>query len=267
MVNETRTNRQVEFFTLFIGVFTLVAAGAGVFARGFYTGIVDPVYATGNITADVISLVSIPIIAVCVKLARRDNVIARLVWVALTIYLGYVYANYAFDRTYTIFFLVYVAIFGLSCVVSVSLLASLEIGRIAIVAQNMPFRRLTSGFLLFTGFVLYAIELPILIGRIPGGTQSGGTPFMVLDMALVAPFSILTGIWLWQQKPWGSVLCGIFLIKAITLMSGFLIADYIDWFAGRLEEPAATIAFSLVFLLVCFFTWNYYSALNKLTGK
>jgi uncharacterized oxidoreductase len=31
---------------------------------------------------------------------------------------------------------------------------------------------------------------------------------MVLDMALVAPLSILTGIWLWRRQPWGAALTG-----------------------------------------------------------
>ena len=52
--------RLEEIFTLLIGLLTLAAAGAGVFVPGFYDGIVDPTYATGTITADVVSLISIP---------------------------------------------------------------------------------------------------------------------------------------------------------------------------------------------------------------
>jgi len=151
-----------------------------------------------------------------------------------------------------------VAIFSLSCMVSISLLSHLDIGQLAQATKEMPLRRVTAGFLIFTGLVLYAIELPILLSRIPGGIHSGGTPFMVLDMALVAPLSILTGLWLWRRIPWGAALTGIFLIKAITLMSGFLVADYLDWFAGRLMNPAATIAFTVIYLLVYFFAWNYF---------
>jgi hypothetical protein len=115
--------------------------------------------------------------------------------------------------------------------------------------------------------VLYAIELPILLGRIPGDTISGGTPFMVLDLALVAPLSILTGVWLWRRQPWGAALTGIFLIKAITLMTSFLVADYMDWFAARLQEPIPTVAFTFIYLGVCFFTWNYFAAFAKRSGK
>lgn len=252
-----------EIFTLLIGLLTLAAAAAGVFIPGFYTGSVDPRYATGTITADVVSLICVPLLGVSVWLARCGGQVARLFWIALITYLGYAYATYAFDRMYTIFFLAYVAIFSLSCMVVVLLLSRLELNRLADATRELPLRRVTAGFLVFTGLVLYAIELPIILGRIPGEIQSGGTPFMVLDLALVAPLSILTGIWLWRRQPWGAALTGIFLIKAITLMSGFLVADYIDWFAGRLQEPAPTVAFTVIYLLVYFFTWNYFASLHK----
>jgi hypothetical protein len=83
---------------------------------------------------------------------------------------------------------------------------------------------------------------------------------MVLDLSLVAPLAILTGFWLWQRQPWGTVISGIFLVKAIALMTGFLIADYYDWYLGKLTTQGATIAFTLVCLLAYFFTWNYFSA-------
>lgn len=259
--------RLEEIFTLLIGLLTLAAAGAGVFVPGFYDGIVDPTYATGTITADVVSLISIPLLGLCIWLARRGSLVARMAWIALVVYLGYAYANYAFDRLYTVFFIVYVAIFGLSCMVIVSLLSRLDVGGLAEATRAMPLRRVTAGFLVFTGLILYAIELPIILGRIPGDTISGGTPFMVLDMALVAPLSILTGIWLWRRQPWGAALTGIFLIKAITLMTSFLVADYMDWFAGRLQEPIPTVAFTFIYLGVCFFTWNYFAAFSKRSGQ
>jgi hypothetical protein len=262
-----RSTRHEEIFSLLIGLLTLVAAGTGVFVSGFYDGIVDQRYATGTITADAVSLVSVPLLGLCILLARRGSLVAHMVWIALVVYLGYAYANYAFDRLYTIFFLAYVAIFSLSYMVVVALLVRLDIAALTARTRTMPMRRLTAGFLIFTGLVLYAIELPIVLARIPNDTLSGGTPFMVLDLALVAPISILTGVWLWRQQPWGAALTGIFLIKAITLMTGFLVADYMDWFAGRLMDPPATIAFTVIYLLVYFFTWNFFAAFSKRTGK
>lgn len=257
-------SRMEEIFTILIGGLTLVAAVAGVFVPGFYDGIVDPRYMTGTITADLTSLVCVPLLAACMISARKGSPVARLIWISLLAYIGYAYAVYAFDRMYTVLFPAYMAIFGLSAFVIVSLLSRLEVDQLAEYAREMRLRRVTAIFLFFTGLILYVIELPIILARIPAGNiQSGGTPFMVLDLSIVAPVSILTGVWLWQRRPWGAALTAIFLIKAITIMTSFLIADYIDWFAGRLLSPGATIAFTVVYVLVYFFTWNYFSAFNQ----
>ncbi len=255
-----------EILTLLIGVLVLMAAGAGLFIPGFYTRVVDPRYATGTLTADLVALICVPLLAMCVGQARRGSSVARLTWVALVAYLGYMYATYAFDRMYTVLFPLYMALFGLSSFVIVALLVQVQPQRLAPLAQAMPLRRTTAGFLVLTGLILYAIELPLILSRIPSGIQAGGTPFMVLDMSLVAPISILTGIWLWQRRPWGMALTAIFLVKAITLMSSFLIADYIDWFAGRLTTQPVTLAFTGVFLLACFFAWNYFAAFGRLSA-
>jgi hypothetical protein len=261
--NSSRPSRMEEILTALIGLLVLVAAGIGAFVPGFYDGVVDPRYATGTITADLICLVCVPLLAGCIVWARQGKPVARLIWVSLLAYIGYAYAVYAFDRMYTILFPAYMAIFGMSCFVIVSILSRLDVNSLAEYAADMRLRRTTSIFLMFTGLILYIIELPTILSRIPDGTQAGGTPFMVLDMSIVAPIAILTGIWLWQRRPWGAALTAIFLIKAITIMTSFLIADYIEWFAGRLTTQGATIAFTVIYVLVYFFTWNYFSAFNQ----
>jgi hypothetical protein len=255
------------WLTALIGLLVLVAAGTGVFVPGFYNGIVDPRYATGTVTADAVSLLCVPILALCVFWTQRGNPTASLVWVSLVAYLTYAYATYAFDRLYTVLFPVYMLIFGLGCFTTVMRLIHLDANSLSNYATKLPWRRVTAGFLVLTGLILYVIELPIILSRIPNGIQDGGTPFMVLDLALVAPLAVLTGIWLWQRRPWGTVIAGIFLVKAVALMTGFLIADYYDWYLGKLTTQGATIAFTVICLLAYFFTWNYFSAFKNKDAK
>ncbi len=258
-----RTDRIAEVLTALIGFLVLITAGAGVFVPGLYDGAVDPQYALGTITTDAISLVSVPILMVCVIQSRRDNPVARLVWVALLVYIGYAFAVYAFDRIYTIFFPLYMAIFSLCVFAVATVISRLDVDHLAEISKDLRLRRLTAGFVVFTGLILYIIELPIIIRRIPNNIAAGGTPFMVLDMTLVAPLAVLTGIWVWQRRPWGDVLAGIFLVKAITIMTSFLIADYINWFNGNADNQGAIITFSIVYVLVYVFSWNYFSAFTK----
>lgn len=267
-ITTVRFFRIEEVLTLLIIVLTLLSAGAGVLLPGFYQGVVDPTYLTGTITADLVSLVCLPLLIACMVQTRRASLAARLVWLSLLAYLGYAYAVYAFDRLYTVLFPLYVALFSLCVFACAAILAQINIAQAAQRLEGLRLRRATAIFLAFTGLILYVIELPTILGRIPSGVHTagvgaGGTPFMVLDMALVAPIAALTGAWLWQRRPWGAVLAGVFLIKAITLMSSFLIADYYDWFSGKAIDYGATLAFTGVYLGVYFFLWNYLAAFKK----
>lgn len=258
-----KQSRNAEVLTILICLSVLVAAGAGVFVPGFYDGAVDPTYALGTITADAISLVCVPLLLVCIALARRGKAVAWLVWVSLLVYIGYAYAVYAFDRMYTIFFPLYMAIFSMSVFTTVSVISQLDVAFLAEHSKQMRLRKMTAGFVIFTGLILFIIELPIILGRIPNGIEAGGTPFMVLDMTLVSPLAILIGIWVWQRRPWGDVPTGVFLVKAITIMTSFLIADYINWFTGVATNQGAIITFTVVYVMVYFFSWNYFSAFGS----
>ncbi|MFZ6031202.1 MAG: hypothetical protein ACOYYS_26130 [Chloroflexota bacterium] len=259
--------RPEEALTACLSLLVLWAAGCGAFVPGFYTGVVDPRYLTGTIMADWVSLFCAPLLIACVRQARRGSRLAGLAWLSLLAYLGYAYATYAFDRMYTPLFPVYVLLFGLCVFLAVNRILHLDVRSLAAQSQALRFRRGTAVLLAFTGLILYVIEAPTLLARIPGGIDAGGTPFMVLDMALVAPFSMLTARWVWQRRPWGDALAGVFLIKALALMTGFLVADYIDWSAGRLATPGATVAFTCVYACVCFFAWNYFTTFLSSTNE
>jgi hypothetical protein len=252
-----------EILSTLISLLTLMAAGAGVFIPGFYNGVVDPQYTPGTLTADAISLACIPLLMTCLVLARKGKLVARIIWIALLVYIGYAFAVYSFDRIYTLFFPVYMLIFSLSVFATALVISGLEITQLAEISRNMQLRRTTAVFILFTGLILYVIELPIILSRIPDGIEFGGTPFMVLDMTLVAPIAVLTGIWVWQHRPWGDVLAGIFLVKAITIMTSFLIADDINWFAGKAINQGAIIIFSAIYILVYLFSGNYFSTFRN----
>lgn len=219
--------------TALIGVLVLVAAGVGVLVPGFYQSTVDPEFLTGTITVDLVALLCVPLLVVCILGDRRGKLAARMIWISLLVYLGYTYAVYAFDRMYTVLLPAYIILFSLCSFAVAILVARLDVAQVSSRLQKLRWRQVTAGFLVFTGLILYVIELPIILGRIPDGIQVGGTPFMVLDMAHVTPISILTGVWLWQRRPWSATLTGIFLVKAVTLMTSFLIADYMNWFAGQ----------------------------------
>lgn len=94
----------------------------------------------------------------------------------------------------------------------------------------------------------------LLAGRVPDDVTEAGllsNPIHVLDLGLVLPAAVLTGVLLARQRPWGFVLGAYFLVKFTTLglaimsMSVFMVAD---------EQPVS------VPLMVIFAAWTGVSA-------
>jgi hypothetical protein len=95
----------------------------------------------------------------------------------------------------------------------------------------------------------------LLAGQVPSDIAEAGlltNPIHVLDLALVLPAAILTGVLLARRRPWGYVLGAYFLVKFTTLglaimsMSVFMVAD-----GQSLSVP----------LVVVFGVWTAVSAL------
>ena len=94
-----------------------------------------------------------------------------------------------------------------------------------------------------------------LTGGLPSDVTEAGlltNPIHVLDLALVLPAAVLTGVLLARRRPWGYVLGAYFLVKFTTLglailsMSVFVVAD-----GQSLSVP----------LVVVFAVWTVVSAL------
>ena len=112
-----------------------------------------------------------PALVACIPFARRGSLAFRLAWSSLLVYLAYTYATYAFDRLYTPLFPLYMLIFGASSFAVAATLGGIDLHQAADHFANLRFRSATAIYLAFTGLILYAIELPIILSRIPGGAN------------------------------------------------------------------------------------------------
>jgi hypothetical protein len=109
---------------------------------------------------------------------------------------------------------------------------------------------------LSTALLWLGQDIPALLtGGVPGDVTEAGlltNPIHVLDLALVLPAAVLTGVLLARRRPWGYMLGSYFLVKFTTLglaimsMSVFMVAD-----GQSLSVP----------LVVVFAVWTVVSAL------
>jgi hypothetical protein len=220
-------------------VLALVTAGTGLFSQGgqgVYTFQTlhgqqvemdgRGVYARDSLLAgagfrgtDAVTLfVSLPLLVFFYWLARRGSPNAPIALTGILFYFLYNSASMTFSAAFNALFLVYTALFSASFFAVVLALTSLDADALAQRVQPGFPRRGVAIFLFVAGFgtlLVWTSELlpPLLAGSAPEVLGPYTTLFThALDLAVIVPTTLLTGILLLQRKPLGCLLAAPLLI-------------------------------------------------------
>jgi hypothetical protein len=215
-----------------------LAAGTGLLVPGFYRD--APAWVSQARGQDLVTLlVGVPLLVIGLIGARRGSVRGLLLWLGAVGYMAYAYATYAFATHFNPLFLVYVLNFGLAVYALGCGLIRLDVDRLRRAFGPRAPTRLVAAALVGIGLITAALwlgqdVLALLAGGVPTDVTQAGlltNPIHVLDLGLVLPAAVLTGVLLARRRPWGFVLAAYFLVKFTTLglaimsMGAFMVAD------------------------------------------
>jgi len=229
-----------------IGVLALFAAGMGLFYQNpgeaysyinhrgesvmingqglyYYDTVSMAAQAQGN---DLITLVvGLPLLAVSAWKAFRGSLRGRLVLTGTLGFFLYTYMSLAFLAAYNALFLVYVALFGLSLYAFIMSMMSFDL-------QSLPDQfsnKLPRGWIAGLMFLVGGFLVLAWLGRIIPPSLEHSTPILensttlviqAMDLALIVPLTLLSGILLLRRNPWGYLLSSVTLLKGLTLGLG-----------------------------------------------
>ena len=217
-----------------IAILLFIATLGGLFLPGLYRDV--PYMVVQAQGQDLVSLViGVPLLVISLLYTMRGSERAQLIWLVTLTYILYTYLTYAFSAVFNEFFLLYVALVALSFFTLVTALLHLDVRQISLhFREKTPVKTvsiylLAVAFLVFLGWMKQIIPA-LVTGQLPESialARTPSNPVFVLDLALLLPAFCLSAILLWRRKPWGYVLCGIFLVKALTLT---LAINSMSWF-------------------------------------
>ena len=235
-------NPALKWLIPLIFVLTLVAALAGLWpaegtpyplttfrgeevtinARGLYYW--DTVSSVAQMQAnDLVTLVlGLPLLLVSFWLTLRGSLRGRLLLAGTLGFILYTYITMAFGAQYNALFLIYVALFSLSLFAFVLVMMTFDLDNLPThFSDNLP-RGWVAGLLFFAAAFLSLAWL----GRIAATFSSDAAPALenttsmfiqAMDLGLIVPVCLLSGILLLRREPWGYLLASVGLTKFMTL--------------------------------------------------
>lgn len=178
-----------------------------------------------------------------------------LIWLGMLDFIIYNFAFYLFGAAFNWFFPVYVTLFTLATFTIVFGMIEVDIKNIKHnITNRFSFRRV-SVFMFLLASILGAAWIGqwinfVLTDKLPQIIdQTGGTNNLVaaLDLSFVVPIVLLSGVWLWQRRPWGYVLAVVCNVKGAVYTVVLIIGAFIQ------AQSEVKGALDLVFLWIFIF--------------
>lgn len=197
--------------------------------------------------------------------ARRGSARAAVARLGLLGYLVYTFTGAAFAYAFNALFLVYVAAFSASVFALVAVASRLDAHAVATRFDDRTPRQAVAAFLLAVAVLLSALWLGQLVPALASGgapdavVRSGGSIKYVyaLDLGLVVPLSLAAAWWVWRRAPWGFVLAGIVLVKALTMGLALLAMTWFSLSSGAPLEPGLFLPWLMLAAGSLGVTWWY----------
>lgn len=261
-----------------IGLFALFAAGMGLFYqtpgqpfaytnhRGesvmiqghglyFYDTVSSAAQEQGN---DILTLaVGLPLLMISSWLAFRGSLRGRLLLTGTLGFFLYTYLSMCMLTSFNQLFLVYVALFALSFYAFILSMMSFDLATLPQhFSERLPRGWIAALLFLIGGFLSLAwlgkVVPPVLQNVTP--TLENTTTFVIqaMDLALIVPLAVLSGILLMRRSAWGYLLASVFVMKAITLGLAVSAMSINMTLAGTPDSLSIIVPFLVITLLNLF---------------
>jgi len=196
---------------------TVVINGHGLY---YYDTVSSAAQQRGN---DMVTLfVGLPMLVVSTWMSFRGSLRGRLLLTGTIGFFLYTYMSMCMLTMFNTLFLVYVALFSLSLYAFILSMMSFDLETLSQhFSEKLPRRWIAALLFIIGGFLTMAWlgkVLPPISHDVPPMLDNT-TTFVIqaMDLGLIVPLAVLSGILLLRRSAWGYLLTSIFVLKGITL--------------------------------------------------
>lgn len=232
---------------------SLVASLVGVFNQNIYTKVVSNEIMPGVLAQDLFTIVLSIITLIFIFTIKENDIKKQIVIMGIISYLFYGYGIYAIERLYTVLYLLYMAIFGLSLYTLVFGIVSINKKILREIRLPKLMKNISIGFLLFIPLLFYPLWISQIIKLIQTGQKLEFTyAVFILDLCFVMPMFIIIAIMVVKNIDLGLLLAPALLIKGFTVLFPVGLGEFFKQ-SVDIGEASFYIGFSMVFLILTVF--------------
>lgn len=264
----TGRSRLTAFLMLLISVLALYVSLAGILKESIYkdvlsAGTITEFMLAGSVAQDIISVpLALLLILLSVWFLFRPGYKIFISMIGLAGYFFYGYGIYAIHGQYTSLYMIYLILFGLSIYSIIFGLLSFREEQMKKTFLPKTLGRLISIFLYgiagMLGLVWIIRLVPDLSSHIPQATYG----VFVLDLGIVFPAIAITATLLIKNRPFGNILAGVALIKAVTVCLSWGFAEVYTRLCGLNQGGYDMLLFPAVLTGISIVLYFFY--INKL---
>ncbi|KAB1193436.1 hypothetical protein GJR96_08255 [Haloferax sp. MBLA0076] len=234
-------------------VLSVVSALLGLFRPGHYND--APALLPTYFAQDLMMLaVGVPVVALGLWFTVRGSLRGRIVWLGSLAYMTYMWASIGLQVAFNEFFLGYAALFSLSLFTFVGGVVTTDAEEVHDQLSGRVSGRVYGAFL-----VVIALGLAFLwLSEVVPATLTGTEPLLVaevgpqamishfLDLTVVVPALVVSGIWLWRGRQWGYTLAGVSLVFGAVLAPTLTLATFLLFTEGEVTVSVLVIVFTVL---------------------
>ena len=199
-------------------------------------------------------LVGLPLLVVSAWLAFNGSLRGRLLLAGTLGFFLYTYMSMAMLTAYNALFLAYVALFTLGLYAFILCMLSFDLTDLPRHFSPQLPRGWISGVLFAVGGFLFLawigrIVAPMVQNRTPALENTTTLVIQTMDLSLIVPLTIMSGILLLRRSAWGYLLASVAVLKGLTMALAVSAMGINMILAGVPDSLAIVIPFVLLTLL------------------
>ena len=220
--------RDIKYYlTLIAATITLFLSLFSLFFQNIYTARINRITEYELMGQNIVTAM-ISAIFLCIILFKDyQKIKIKIVWLGCILYLFYLYAYFSFGGISSVFYLLYIAITGLTLFLFFFILVDIiKNNQLPNIAENYP-RRSISAFFFISTLLIAVMEIQELILKtiVLNEQLNPFYVFYVLDLAIIFPWIVITSVLNLMKSDWGYLFSGVALIKIVTILPAVIFND------------------------------------------